>query len=83
MAQQKSEDRVVPEGGAMPAERAGSSPGGQGKAVPVEEMAVQLACRSRQQKTREGPPVGEPGTDLEFSGRERRRRSSTRRQQRL
>jgi group II intron reverse transcriptase/maturase len=42
MAQQKSEDCVVPEGGVMPAERAGSSPGGQGKAVPVEETAVQL-----------------------------------------
>ena len=42
MAQQKSEDRVVPEGGVMPAERAGSGPGGQGKAVPVEETAVQL-----------------------------------------
>ena len=26
----------------MAAERAGSSPGGQGKAVPVEETAVQL-----------------------------------------
>ena len=42
MAQQKSEDRVVPEGGVMPVERAGSSSGGQGKAVPVEETAVQL-----------------------------------------
>jgi len=42
MAQQKSEDRVVPEGGVMSAERAGSSTGGQGKAVPVEETAVQL-----------------------------------------
>src|SRR5437764_565936 len=42
MAQQKSEDRVVAEGGVMPAERAGSSPGGQGKAVPVEETALQL-----------------------------------------
>jgi len=42
MAQQKSEDRVVPEGGVMPVERVGSSPGGQGKAVPVEETAVQL-----------------------------------------
>ncbi len=42
MAQQKSEDCVVPEGGVMPAERAGSSPGGQGKAVPVEETAAQL-----------------------------------------
>ena len=43
MAQQKSEDRVVPEGGVMPAERVGSSPDGQGKAVPVEETAVQLS----------------------------------------
>jgi hypothetical protein len=43
MAQQKSEDRVLPEGGVMPAERAGSSTGGQGKAVPVEETAVQLS----------------------------------------
>ena len=42
MAQQKSEDRVVPEGGVMPAEPVGSSPGGQGKAVPVEEVALQL-----------------------------------------
>jgi RNA-directed DNA polymerase len=42
MAQQKSEDRVVLEGGVMPAERAGSSPGGRGKAIPVEETAVQL-----------------------------------------
>ena len=43
MAQQKSEDRVVPEGGVMPVERAGSSSGGQGKAVPVEETTVQLS----------------------------------------
>ena len=43
MAQQKSEDRVVLEGGVMPVERVGSSPGGQGKAVPVEETAVQLS----------------------------------------
>src|ERR1019366_6910127 len=42
MAQQKSEDRVVPEGGVMPVEPVGSSRGGQGKAVPVEETAVQL-----------------------------------------
>lgn len=42
MAQQKSEDRVVPEGGVMPAERVASSGGGQGKAIPVEETAVQL-----------------------------------------
>ena len=43
MAQQKSEGRVVPEGGVMPAERVWSSTGGQGKAVPVEETAVQLS----------------------------------------
>jgi RNA-directed DNA polymerase len=42
MAQQKSEARVVPEGGAMPAEPARSSPGGQGKADPVDEQAWQL-----------------------------------------
>jgi hypothetical protein len=43
MAQQKSEDRVVPEGGVIPVERAGSSPGGQGKAVPRN-----LSSRMRQ-----------------------------------
>ena len=42
MAQQKSEDRVVLEGGVMPAERVGSSSGGQGKAVPVDETTGQL-----------------------------------------
>jgi hypothetical protein len=42
MAQQKSEDRVLPDGGVMPVQPAGSSPGGQGKAVPVEETAGQL-----------------------------------------
>jgi group II intron reverse transcriptase/maturase len=42
MAQQKSEDRVLLEGGVMPVERAGSSPGGQGKAIPVEQTAWQL-----------------------------------------
>ncbi len=42
MAQQKSEDRVVPDGGVMPAQPAGSSVCGQGKAVPVEEVALQL-----------------------------------------
>jgi len=39
MAQQKSEDRVVPDGGVMPVQPAG---GGQGKAVPVEQTAEQL-----------------------------------------
>jgi group II intron reverse transcriptase/maturase len=42
MAQQKSEDRVVLEGGVMPAERVGSSPGSQGKAIPVDQTAGQL-----------------------------------------
>ncbi len=42
MARQKSEDRVLLEGGAMPAERAGSSPGRQGKAIPVDQTAGQL-----------------------------------------
>jgi RNA-directed DNA polymerase len=39
MAQQKSEDRVVPDGGVMPVQPAG---GGRGKAVPVEQTAAQL-----------------------------------------
>lgn len=42
MARQKSEDRVLLEGGVMPVERAGSSAGGQGKAIPVEQTAGQL-----------------------------------------
>lgn len=42
MAQQKSEDRVVPDGGVMPVQPATSSLGGQGKAVPVEQAALQL-----------------------------------------
>ena len=42
MAQQKSEDRVLLEGGVMPAERAGSSSGARGKAVPVDETTGQL-----------------------------------------
>ena len=42
MARQKSEDRVLLEGGVMPAERSGSSPGPQGKAIPVEQTAGQL-----------------------------------------
>ena len=42
MAQQKSEDRVLPEGGVMPAQPGRSSIGGQGKAVPVDETTLQL-----------------------------------------
>src|SRR5215203_3910045 len=41
MAQQKSEDHVVPDGGVMPAQPAAAG-GGQGKAVPVEQTAEQL-----------------------------------------
>jgi len=41
MAQQKSEDRVVPDGGVMPAQP-GEVVVGQGKAVPVDEVALQL-----------------------------------------
>jgi RNA-directed DNA polymerase len=39
MAQQKSEDRVVPDGGVMPAQPAA---GGQGKAVSVDQTVMQL-----------------------------------------
>jgi hypothetical protein len=39
MAQQKSDDRVVPDGGVMPVQPVD---GGQGKAVPVEQTAAQL-----------------------------------------
>ena len=42
MARQKSEDRVLLEGGVMPVERAGSSSGRHGKAIPVEQTAGQL-----------------------------------------
>ena len=58
MAQQKSEDRVVPDGGVMPVQPAGSSPGGQGKAVPVDEAASQL--RRLPIATAEAPE-GSPG----------------------
>jgi hypothetical protein len=47
MAQQKSEDRVVPDGGVMPVQPGGSSLAGQGKAVSVILMP---------------PPGIEPGT---------------------
>jgi hypothetical protein len=39
MAQQKSEDRVVLDGGVMPVQPVG---GGQGKAVPVDQAVLQL-----------------------------------------
>jgi len=41
MARQKSEDRVVPDGGVMSAQPVRD--GGQGKAVPVDETVVQLS----------------------------------------
>ena len=51
MAQQKSEDRVVPDGGVMPAQ-----PDGQGKAVPVEELAGQLGLPIATAEHRERVP---------------------------
>src|SRR5512144_2361288 len=56
MAQQKSEDRVVPDGGVTPAQLVGSSPGGQGKAVPVEETAVQLCLPIASAEVPQGSP---------------------------
>jgi hypothetical protein len=58
MAQQKSEDRVVLEGGVMPAELAGSSPGGQRKAVPVDQTAVQLELPIATAEHRTGSRTG-------------------------
>ncbi len=57
MAQQKSEDRVVPDGGVMPVQPAASSLGGQGKAVPVEQAALQLCLPIA---TAEAPDDGGP-----------------------
>jgi RNA-directed DNA polymerase len=56
MAQQKSEDCVVPEGGVMPVEPSGSSLGGQGKAVPVEEAALQLRLPIATAEVPQGSP---------------------------
>ena len=55
MAQQKSEDRVLLEDGVIPVEPGGSSPVGQGKAVPVEETAVQLCLPIRPPREEIGP----------------------------
>ena len=60
MTQQKSEDRVVPDGGVMPVEPAGSSPGGQGKAVPVDQTVVQLGLPIATAEHRKGSRTG-PG----------------------
>lgn len=60
MARQKSEDRVVPDGGVMPVQPVGD--GGQGKAVPVDETAVQLSLPIATADHRERVS-GLPGTD--------------------
>jgi group II intron reverse transcriptase/maturase len=56
MAQQKSEDRVVPDGGVMPAQPVVG--GGQGKAVPVDQQAGQLCLPIATAEHREGVPDG-------------------------
>ena len=62
MTQQKSEDRVVLEGGVIPVELVGSSPGGQGKAIPVDQTAVQLelpiVTADHHTGSRTGPGMG-------------------------
>lgn len=59
MAQQKSEDRVVPDGGVMPAQPADD---GQGKAIPVDQQARQLCLPIATAEHREGVP-DRSGTD--------------------
>ena len=71
MTQQKSEDRVVPDGGVMPVQPVGSSPGGQGKAIPVDQTAGQLGLPIATAEHRKGSRTG-PG----WAGRWSRRRSS-------
>src|SRR3954464_8173105 len=56
MARQKSEDRVVLEGGVTPAEPGGSSLAGQGKAVPVEEVVLQLRLPIATAEVPQGSP---------------------------
>src|SRR5215213_14369 len=65
MAQQKSEDRVVPDGGVMPVQPAG---GGQGKAVSVEQTAGRLRLPVA---TAEDPPgsAREAARDRSRAGR--------------
>jgi retron-type reverse transcriptase len=52
MAQQKSEDRVVPDGGVMPVQPVS----GQGKAVPVDQLAGQLGLPIATAEHRDGVP---------------------------
>jgi RNA-directed DNA polymerase len=59
MAQQKSEDRVVPDGGVIPVQPAG---GGQGKAVPVDQQALQLCLPIATAEHRRGV-LDQSGTD--------------------
>jgi RNA-directed DNA polymerase len=54
MTQQKSEDRVVPDGGVMPAQPADVV--GQGKVVPVDQEAWQLGLPIATAEHREGVP---------------------------
>lgn len=62
MTQQKLEDRVVLEGGVILVELVGSSSGGQGKAIPVDQTAVQLelpiATAEHHAGSRTGPGMG-------------------------
>jgi hypothetical protein len=59
MAQQKSEDRVVPDGGVMPVQPSGSSPGGQGKGGPGRRSGVAAAIADRDSRS----PAREPSCD--------------------
>jgi hypothetical protein len=65
MTQQKSEDRVVPDGGVMPVQPAGLSLGGRGKAVPVDEAVSQLRLPIA---TAEAPRGGSGNRSLDRSG---------------
>ena len=56
MARQKSEDRVVADGGVMPVQRVGSSAGGQAKAVPVEQAVSQLRLPIATAEVSQGSP---------------------------
>lgn len=69
MAQQKSEDRVVPDGGVMPVQL-GVGDGGQGKAVPVDQQVLQLQLPIA---TAEDPAgsAREAGRDRSCQGRAR------------
>ena len=64
MAQQKSEDRVVPDGGVMPAQPAVG--GGQGKAVPVDQRSWQLGLPIATAEHRKRVP-DRSGTDREVA----------------